>query len=53
VTTSRANGRPRALDDKKAALAVRLSDEGEKVADIARTLGISVPTVYRSIAAAK
>lgn len=49
----RVGGRPRALDTKKAALAVRLSDEGEKVADIAKTLGVSVPTVYRYIAAAK
>ncbi|MDD7929882.1 recombinase family protein [Microbacterium thalli] len=49
----RVGGRPRALDDKKAALAVRLSDEGEKVADIAKTLGVSAPTVYRYIAAAK
>ncbi|WP_245233173.1 recombinase family protein [Microbacterium sp. dk485] len=48
----RVGGRPRALDDKKAALDVRLSDEGEKAADIARTLGVSVPTVYRYIAAA-
>ncbi|ROQ40964.1 DNA invertase Pin-like site-specific DNA recombinase [Frondihabitans sp. PhB188] len=43
----RFGGRPRALDSKKAALAIRLSDEGEKVADIATTLGTSVPTIYR------
>lgn len=49
----RVGGRPRALDTKKAALAVLLSDEGEKVADIAKTLGVSVPTVYHYIAAAK
>lgn len=49
----RVGGRPRALDTKKAALAVRLSDEGEKVADIAKTLGVSVPTIYRYISAAK
>lgn len=49
----RVGGRPRALDEKKAALAVRLSDEGEKVADIAKTLNVSAPTVYRYIAAAK
>ncbi|MFE1663300.1 recombinase family protein [Microbacterium sp. P02] len=48
----RTGGRPRALDTKKAALAVRLSDEGEKVSDIAETLGVSVPTIYRYIAAA-
>ncbi|CAN5518559.1 recombinase family protein [soil metagenome] len=49
----RVGGRPRALDTKKAALAIRLSDEGEKVADIAKTLGVSVPTIYRYISAAK
>lgn len=49
----RVGGRPRALDSKKAALAVRLSDEGEKVSDIAKTLNVSVPTIYRYIAAAK
>jgi DNA invertase Pin-like site-specific DNA recombinase len=49
----RVGGRPRALDSKKAALAVRLSDEGEKITDIAKTLGVSVPTIYRYIAAAK
>lgn len=49
----RVGGRPRVLDDKKAALAVRLSDEGEKVADIAKTLGVSLPTIYRYLAAYK
>lgn len=49
----RVGGRPRALDSKKAALAVRLSDEGEKVRDIAKTLGVSEPTIYRYLAAAK
>lgn len=49
----RVGGRPRALDTRKAALALRMSDEGEKVADIAATLGVSAPTIYRYIAAAK
>ncbi|WP_308116492.1 recombinase family protein [Microbacterium sp. EST19A] len=49
----RVGGRPRALDSKKAALAVRLSDEGEKVSEIAKTLNVNVPTIYRYIAAAK
>ncbi|WP_119869725.1 helix-turn-helix domain-containing protein [Frondihabitans sp. 762G35] len=34
-------GRPRAMDSEKAALAVKLSDEGEKAVDIAKTLGLS------------
>lgn len=49
----RVGGRPRVLDTKKAALAIRLSDEGEKVADIAKTLHVSVPTIYRYLSAAK
>lgn len=46
----RVGGRPRKLDDKKIKLALRLSDEGEKARDIASTLGVSVPTVYRYLA---
>lgn len=45
-------GRPRALDSKKAKLAVRLVEEGEPVKQVAATLGVSVPTLYRYIAAA-
>lgn len=48
----RVGGRPRALDTKKAALAVRLVEEGEPVKSVAATLGVSAPTIYRYIAAA-
>lgn len=48
----RTGGRPRALDNKKAAYAVRLSDEGTPIKEIADLLGVSVPTIYRYIAAA-
>lgn len=49
----RTGGRPRALDSLQAQTAVRLSDEGHKVRDIARTLKVSEPTIYRYLAAAK
>jgi DNA invertase Pin-like site-specific DNA recombinase len=49
----RVGGRPRALSDEDAALAVRLSDEGRRVKDIAKTLKVSAPTVYRVLAAAR
>lgn len=49
----RVGGRPRALDTLQAQTALRMSDEGHKVADIARTLKVSAPTIYRYIAAAK
>lgn len=48
----RTGGRPRALDARKARLAVRLVNEGEPVKSVAETLGVSVPTVYRYVAAA-
>ena len=47
----RTGGRPRALDTRKAQLAVRLVDEGESVKSVAETLGVSVPTIYRYVAA--
>lgn len=40
-------GRPKALDAKKMKSAQTLRDAGEAVPDIARTLGVSVATVYR------
>lgn len=49
----RVGGRPRALDNSSAELAVRLSDEGKKITEIAKTLKVSQATVYRYIAAAK
>jgi DNA invertase Pin-like site-specific DNA recombinase len=49
----RTGGRPRALDSKKAALAVRLVEEGEPVKSVAATLGVSVPTVYRYVSASQ
>lgn len=49
----RVGGRPPKLDAKQAALVVRLSDEGESVRSIAKTLHVSEPTIYRVLAAAK
>jgi len=43
-------GRPRALDEPKAALARRMHAAGEPVKTIAETLGVSVATVYRVVA---
>jgi DNA invertase Pin-like site-specific DNA recombinase len=43
-------GRPRALDDKKAALAQRMHASGESAGTIATTLGVSRATVYRVLA---
>ena len=43
----RIGGRPRSLDSKAATIAQSEYDRGEKVADIAKALKVSVPTVYR------
>jgi DNA invertase Pin-like site-specific DNA recombinase len=43
-------GRPRALDEKKAALARRMHASGESASTIANTLGVSRATVYRVLA---
>jgi DNA invertase Pin-like site-specific DNA recombinase len=43
--------RPKALDDKKAAMARRLHLNGEPVSGIADALGVSRATVYRVLAA--
>jgi DNA invertase Pin-like site-specific DNA recombinase len=40
-------GRPKALDDKKAALAQRMHASGESAGTIAAALGVSRATVYR------
>lgn len=40
-------GRPKALDDGKAALARRMRDSGESVGTIAQALNVSRATVYR------
>jgi DNA invertase Pin-like site-specific DNA recombinase len=40
-------GRPKALDDAKAALALRMHATGESASTIAATLGVSRATVYR------
>lgn len=45
-------GRPKALNDKKAALAQRMHAGGEPAAIIASTLGVSRATVYRVLAEA-
>jgi DNA invertase Pin-like site-specific DNA recombinase len=43
-------GRPKALDEKKAALAQRMHGSGESASTIAATLGVSRATVYRVLA---
>jgi DNA invertase Pin-like site-specific DNA recombinase len=43
-------GRPKALDDSKAALAQRMHGSGESASTIASTLGVSRATVYRALA---
>jgi len=40
-------GRPKALDEKKAALAMRMHASGESASTIATALGVSRATVYR------
>jgi DNA invertase Pin-like site-specific DNA recombinase len=43
-------GRPKALDEKNAALAQRMHASGESASTIANTLGVSRATVYRVLA---
>jgi DNA invertase Pin-like site-specific DNA recombinase len=43
-------GRPKVLDEKKAALAMRMHVSGESASTIANTLGVSRATVYRVLA---
>ena len=43
-------GRPKALDEKNAALAERMHASGESASTIANTLGVSRATVYRVLA---
>jgi DNA invertase Pin-like site-specific DNA recombinase len=43
-------GRPKALDEKKAALAQRMHANGESASTIANALGVSRATVYRVLA---
>jgi DNA invertase Pin-like site-specific DNA recombinase len=43
-------GRPKALDEKKAALAMRMHASGESARTIANALGVSRATVYRVLA---
>jgi DNA invertase Pin-like site-specific DNA recombinase len=43
-------GRPKALDEQKAALAMRMHESGESASTIANTLGVSRATVYRVLA---
>src|SRR6202035_2735644 len=43
-------GRPKALDEKKAALAPRMHASGESASTIATALGVSRATVYRVLA---
>lgn len=46
----RTGGRARAMDSSQARIAQSEYDKGEKVADIAKSLKVSVPTVYRYLA---
>jgi DNA invertase Pin-like site-specific DNA recombinase len=43
-------GRPRALDEKKAALAQRMHGSGESASTIAAALNVSRATIYRALA---
>ncbi|AEF35366.1 Resolvase domain protein [Mycolicibacter sinensis] len=43
-------GRPRALSPDQIALAERMRAAGEPVPEIAKTLGVSRPTMYRLLA---
>ena len=43
-------GRPKALDEKKAALAQRMHANGESASTIAATLNVSRATIYRVLA---
>ncbi|MDT5151102.1 MAG: hypothetical protein QOI01_2835 [Mycobacterium sp.] len=43
-------GRPKALDENKAALAQRMHASGESASTIAAALGVSRATVYRVLA---
>jgi DNA invertase Pin-like site-specific DNA recombinase len=43
-------GRPKVLDEKKAALAQRMHRSGESASTIAHTLGVSRAMVYRVLA---
>jgi DNA invertase Pin-like site-specific DNA recombinase len=45
-------GRPKVLDEKKAALAQRMHASGESASTIAATLGVSRATIYRMLAQA-
>lgn len=49
----RTGGRTRAMDSSQARIAQSEYDKGEKVADIAKSLRVSVPTVYRYLDTAK
>ena len=43
-------GRPKALDDEKAAAVVRLRGQGTTIGELSRTFGISKPTVRKYLA---
>ena len=45
----RVGGRPKALSEAKARQAQGMYDDGERVTDIAETLGVGVATVYRYV----
>lgn len=49
----RIGGRPSKMSEKKTRQAIRLIESGELPRDIARTFGVSVPTLYRHLAQAR
>lgn len=46
-------GRPKALDNSKAALAQRMHASGEPASTIAQALGVSRATIYRTLSASQ
>jgi DNA invertase Pin-like site-specific DNA recombinase len=49
----RVGGRPRSVSDEKLAAAKRLLRDGTPPKDVAETIGVSVPTLYRWLPASK
>lgn len=49
----RIGGRPRAMTDEKVGAAARLLRDGTPARDVARVIGVSVPTLYRWLPASR
>ena len=45
------HGRKRKMDDSKIAAAKRLLQDGESPREVAKNLGVSIPTLYRWVPA--